>query len=642
MNLYQPIEPAILDWQDGVPYSARFGDVYHSRAGGVAQSEHVFLSGCRIRERWSELAANTLLPHLPFVVLEFGFGLGINFLTTLNAWLNRPLSPDDQTTLHYVGFEKHPLSAEDLAKVLRPFAEFDQSVGLLLSCWPAPTPGMHRVVLDDQKFILDLWFGDAAESLSQWQGHADAVYLDGFSPKKNEALWTESLFRLLAKRMRGDALLATYSVALSVRRGLEAASFLVEKRPGFANKRDMLVARQYVHPAQPKQKPSLIPDKPAKILVVGAGIAGVWVSNALARAGHAVELIDESDTIAAKASGNPVGAFHPHLSIDDNRLSQLSRQGCEATLYSLQRLTHKGLLRPGIDWALLGHLQLADSVEDQAQCIKVVEHLNFPPTFLRWLGNQQTEQVCGLRSRYGGFWFSQAGWINPRRWLDAALAEVAGKVQLHLGRKVAKVFSSFDADSVTGILLEDGDFMHADRVVIASAEQSLSLLALPTNLTSIVKGQVSVLRGHHPLPKCVISGSSYGIPLPRGRLLIGATYERPAHDLSVTETAHQQNLYRWANAFPDTRSCEIEFGRSALRSVWPDRLPAVGNAMNINGDCLPDIFFATGYASRGLTWAVLAADVIAAQLTHLPSPLPKHLQASIDPKRFALRWFKKK
>jgi tRNA 5-methylaminomethyl-2-thiouridine biosynthesis bifunctional protein len=71
----------------------------------------------------------------------------------------------------------------------------------------------------------------------------DAFYLDGFSPAKNPDLWSPLICRNLARLTKPGATLATWSVAGSVRRALSEAGFVVEKRLGFADKRQMLVGR---------------------------------------------------------------------------------------------------------------------------------------------------------------------------------------------------------------------------------------------------------------------------------------------------------------------------------------------------------------------------------------------------------------
>src|SRR5690554_730624 len=90
------MEPADLVWRDGVPESARFGDVYFSRDNGLEETRYVFIGRNRLRERFAELADNR---H--FVVAETGFGTGLNFLAAWAEWLDcRP--KDDSAILHFV------------------------------------------------------------------------------------------------------------------------------------------------------------------------------------------------------------------------------------------------------------------------------------------------------------------------------------------------------------------------------------------------------------------------------------------------------------------------------------------------------------------------------------------------------------
>ncbi|WP_395402957.1 hypothetical protein ACHMW6_31310 [Pseudoduganella sp. UC29_106] len=49
------------------------------------------------------------------------------------------------------------------------------------------------------------------------------------------------------------------------------------------------------------------------------------------------------------------------------------------------------------------------------------------------------------------------------------------------------------------------------------------------------------------------------------------------------------------------------------------------------------IYTLLGYASRGLIWAPLAAELLASQLEHEPLPLEATLAAALDPARFLLK-----
>lgn len=226
-----PITPSPLEFEpDGTPRSSLYGDVYHTRSGGPAQAQHVFLAGNDLPARWQNQAQ--------FTILETGFGLGLNFLATWSAWLN---DPQRCQRLHFISVEKHPVSADDLAKAHAAWPEFEALAAQLRQNWPALTAENHRIERAEGRIVLDLIFGDALEALPQLEARADAFYLDGFAPDKNPELWSVPLFQALARLAAPGTTLATWSVAGSVRRGLNAAGFHTEKRAGFGGKRQMLV-----------------------------------------------------------------------------------------------------------------------------------------------------------------------------------------------------------------------------------------------------------------------------------------------------------------------------------------------------------------------------------------------------------------
>jgi tRNA U34 5-methylaminomethyl-2-thiouridine-forming methyltransferase MnmC len=85
--------------------------------------------------------------------------------------------------------------------------------------------------------------GDARETLLDWQGQADAWFLDGFSPAKNPELWGADLMAKVACHTAPHGTVATYTAAGFVRRGLADAGFDVTRLPGYGRKRHMTRAR---------------------------------------------------------------------------------------------------------------------------------------------------------------------------------------------------------------------------------------------------------------------------------------------------------------------------------------------------------------------------------------------------------------
>src|ERR1700722_15575821 len=139
-----PSSPVIFD-PDGLPRSRRFGDVYFSREGGLAESRAVFLAGCGLPQRWAGRSR--------FVVAELGFGTGLNILALLDLWRRRR---DSQAKLHIFSVEAFPISASDAARALAPWPEVADLAAELLARWPRCARGFHRIELAGLGAVIDL------------------------------------------------------------------------------------------------------------------------------------------------------------------------------------------------------------------------------------------------------------------------------------------------------------------------------------------------------------------------------------------------------------------------------------------------------------------------------------------------------
>ncbi len=216
---------ADIDWRDGdVPVSTRFDDPYFSLENGLEETRYVFLDGNGLPDRFCD----------GFHVAELGFGTGLNFLTTLLAWQAGGASG----RLCFTSFEAYPMTAPDMAQALSAFPEVAEPARHLIRAWER---GEADTTLADS-VELRIIVGDARETLPEWQGKADAWYLDGFSPAKNPELWGPELMAEVGRHTAPGGTAATYTAAGFVRRGLDAAGFDVIRRPGYGRKRHMTVA----------------------------------------------------------------------------------------------------------------------------------------------------------------------------------------------------------------------------------------------------------------------------------------------------------------------------------------------------------------------------------------------------------------
>lgn len=219
-----------LEWRDGnFPVSTQFDDPYYSVVDGRAETDHVFIKGNKLNERWPDMKSST--------IAELGFGTGLNFLETVRQWQALDLT---NHKLHFISFEQYPITQEEMAKALSHWPELATLANRLTTIWHTE----KSIEVDFSETVkLTIRIGDANTLLPDLNLKADAWFLDGFSPAKNPELWNESLMLEVGKHTAPQGTFATYTAAGFVKRGLQSAGFQVEKTKGFGRKRDMLIGQ---------------------------------------------------------------------------------------------------------------------------------------------------------------------------------------------------------------------------------------------------------------------------------------------------------------------------------------------------------------------------------------------------------------
>ncbi|MGY8526917.1 bifunctional tRNA (5-methylaminomethyl-2-thiouridine)(34)-methyltransferase MnmD/FAD-dependent 5-carboxymethylaminomethyl-2-thiouridine(34) oxidoreductase MnmC [Paracidovorax citrulli] len=651
----EPAEPILS--ADGTPYSPRYDDVYHSVEGGLAQARHVFLGGNGLPDRWRG--------RRQFVIAETGFGQGLNFLATWQAWRD---DADRCATLHFVSIEKHPFTREGLAAVHASLpADLADLSALLRDAWPLPIPGLHRLTFEDGRVVLTLCFGDVESLLPRLSLGADAFYLDGFSPSRNADMWQPSVMKGLARLARDGATLATYTAAGFVRRGLQAAGFEVTKAPGFGSKRDMTVARLPEGRRRRHRPAQAGAWSRRSAVVVGAGLSGCAVAERLTARGWDVMLVDACDGPARVTSSHRAAAMHPHLSADDAALSRLSRAGNLYARRCWQQLAEAG--HP-VGWNGTGVLQVGRSEEDAALQQQALAALGLPQEFVRWMSAGEAAQAHGAPVPRGGLWFPLAGWAAPPDICAAQLAMAAqrGRLSARFGCQVSALQRVDDEWA----LYDDAGaaIARAPVVVLANADAALRLVPLQAMPIRRVRGQLTTLEPAtlqalgvgetHVWPDCVISGAGYLLPRDgQGRARIGSSYEPDEGPLVERAETHAANLAKLSALLPplagglETVDPAGLRGYVGVRSVSYNRLPWVGalpdeaacaaSAASLRGAHLRDIprqpglYGLLALASRGLTWAALGAELLASRIEGEPLPVEAELADALDPARLLLR-----
>lgn len=658
-GLLTAMESPQLEWNAlDEPQSSLYGDCYFSASGGDAESQHVFIDGSRLAARFAEADGAT------FSIGELGFGSGLNFLL---SWSLFEHSAPAGARLHYWSVDRYPLRRDALERALTRWPGLAPQRDELLNAYPPPVPGVHRRRFASGRVSVDFVWADISDALEELdalpQPGIDAWFLDGFAPSRNAAMWAPEVFRAIARSSKAGASVASYSAAGQVRRGLEAAGFTVSKRPGFGSKRECVAAvlEQAVPAAPPRSTPWDLAEgpalRPAQVLVIGAGLAGAHAAAALARRGFSVTVVEAGDPAAA-ASGNPQGVLFNRLSHQRSTLSDFSlfAFGFARTVY--QQLFAEGRLRSNVDGDFAGCLQI-DAPRGDPEAL--AEALQALPELARAVDVSEASALIGSRSQSGGIWQGDAGWLSPPA-VCRALLTTPG---ITLKRRCGEIELQRQQNGLWSAVAADGAVLASAEVAILAAgvatRQFSQAAALPLRA---VRGQTTQI----PAPagqqlQASLCHRGYITPAQAGIHCIGASFGPGDEDTQLRENEHVSNLSALAGALPDWAEALEALdpatlgGRAALRCVSPDYLPLAGpvplhNAflqrfaklgedakqlIGAPGPCHPGLYVSVAHGSRGLSYAALAAELIASQIAGDLLPLSRELQRAVAPARFLIR-----
>ncbi|AOP92209.1 TPA: bifunctional tRNA (5-methylaminomethyl-2-thiouridine)(34)-methyltransferase MnmD/FAD-dependent 5-carboxymethylaminomethyl-2-thiouridine(34) oxidoreductase MnmC [Enterobacter hormaechei] len=651
------IQPANLEFNaEGTPVSRDFDDVYFSNDNGLEETRYVFLEGNHLSTRFPEH------PRRLFVVAESGFGTGLNFLTLWQAFdCFRAAYPEATLQrLHFISFEKFPLTAHDLRLAHQRWPELAHWAEQLQTQWPPAIGGCHRLILDDGRVTLDLWLGDINDLTDKLDDSmnqkVDAWFLDGFAPAKNPDMWSPHLFSAMARLARPGATLATFTSAGFVRRGLQEAGFTMRKTKGFGRKRDMLVGVMEQDLAIPAQAPWFArrASTSREVAIVGGGIASALLSLALLHRGWQVTLYCADEAPATGASGNRQGALYPLLSAHDPALFQFF----PAAFTFARRLYDSLPVAFDHDWC--GVTQLGWDEKSQQKITQMLS-LGLPEDIAHAVTAQQVAETAGVDTGCGGIQYPLGGWLCPAELTSAAIALGQSRgLTVHYAHKV----QSLSRTAHWELRFADGKEAQHASVVLANGHhisqftQTASLPVYP------VGGQVSHIPTAPQLSKLrqVLCYDGYLTPQnpSNGHHCIGASYHRGETDMHYSEADQQQNRQRLVDSFPDAswaKEVDVSEGqaRCGVRCATRDHLPMAGNVPDydatlevyqdladsketaVSAPVHPELFMLGGLGSRGLCSAPLLAEALAAQMSDEPVPLDRVTLAGLNPNRLWVR-----
>ena len=639
------IDPNITFNFAGRPFSSRYNSFYHELRPLEAAKDIFF----------SNLFMRSLEGQTDFSVIgELGFGTGLNFALACNYWKKRN---DCDARLHYVAIEPYPLEAHQVDKFLSGFSELDAERRELVSGYPIPHVGFHRVWSKDNKIALTLAVGPVEEVLAEVEAEVGLWFLNGFPLRINPEMWSQTVCLELARLSKPDAYLISVCDDKEIQHRLAMQGFQMEKRDSLCGKLRVLegkfIGKSKVRYLAPWFRPPPPVQSQGTIGVIGAGIAGCAMAEALARRGKRTLLFDQQEDVAQRASGIEAGLIAPELGLNASNMNRFYDRAYRMALSSIEDSE--------IKWNSRGVIEFFQKDEARRRVQHMKDGASLWHGAAQLMSPSESSSQIGIKVSSHGIWFPHGGALNPKRYAQY----MSQKAESFLGTTVHEITYRDD-----GWWLYDYSGQRiatVDTLVIAAAQQSNFFKPISFLPLSSLLGQISFIpknENSHKLKASIIN-NGYLMPSIDGFHVLGSTYSRDGFEENqwpqpVTIDGHKQNYdnldWELKSLFSDYQFDQW-LGYSAIRSATPDRLPVVGpvpEAKKFKRDFArlshgptgkfpsgvayqPNLFVLAGFGSRGIMTSALSAEVLTSQMLGEPWPIERTVTTALSPSRFLAR-----
>jgi glycine oxidase len=350
---------------------------------------------------------------------------------------------------------------------------------------------------------------------------------------------------------------------------------------------------------------------PGRAVVVGGGLIGLAVADALAVRGLAVQVVEAGAGagrgLPGSASAVAAGMLAPvtESELDPPELTRLGFEslarypGWVADLEARSGLScgyrREGTLAVALDRDEAADLErLAAILSDTGRAVHAIDAREL----------RRREPRLAARA-LGGLFVPGDHAVDPRRLLRAlatALARGTGRVRS--GLPVERVERSGAAWRVRAADVA----LDADVVVLATGAWGAGAIELPAPLPALrpVKGQLVRLHGEPLLTHVIRTPQVYLVQRESGEIVVGATVEAQGFDVRATAGAVAELLRSARDLVPDTAElelCEVSVG---LRPATSDHLPLIGPYPGLAG-----LYLAMGHYRNGVLLAPATARLLA-------------------------------
>jgi glycine oxidase len=366
-----------------------------------------------------------------------------------------------------------------------------------------------------------------------------------------------------------------------------------------------------------------------KILIVGAGIAGLAIGWRLAEAGASVEIL-ERGRAGRGATWASAGMIAPGVEIggEESALAHFARESRNAWPAFAAELEQAS----GCDIGFRedGSLIVAANDMRERELQDRARHLSDRHLRAEWLSPSalRAREPLLASDLRGALHVGDDAQVDNRALGDALPAALARtKARLREGCDVQALI--VDKDRARGVVTSEGA-IEGDAIVLASGAWLNGVAGVTQgDLPPVApaKGQMIALEppADVALPKALVWDEDIYLVPRRGRLIAGATMEEAGFDTSVTREARNDLLAAACRLIPQAHAWRLSEIWAGLRPKTPDSMPVLGET------AIAGLFVAGGQFRNGILFAPMVAELMRSIVL---KGTGEHAYAAFDPKRF--------
>ena len=615
-----------LKFKNSVPFSEKFQDFYFSKNDpiGLKESYHNFILGSQLEKKLKKQKKQQ------FIIGELGFGTGINFFNTTKLFTN------SHHKLHFISCEKFPLSQKSLKKFYYTLPKKEQTLALaFLNQYPLLPEGIFMLHFFNN-VKLTLFFGDVKDFFPLIQKPCDLWFLDGFNPKNNPSMWDEEVLKCLKTKTTNGGTLHTFSVQGNLRRNLQKQGFLVKKIKGYATKRECLWAQKntidekdYTPAWFHYQRSRNIKVK--KAIVLGAGIAGTSIANALAHRNWKVLVYDKNSSFAQGTSSLPYALVKPKIFLDHKALiNQFAYFSFPFAFKKINQLHKK-----------YGNIIYQKGIKEKISKKKSIE--------LTKLAKKFTTEIVRVKGL--DFYYPNALIIQPQNLCESLLLNGGKNIEFYYNQKVAKIekiknqWCIFDE--------KNHCLERANVLILANAFEGILGFPLPLDNDQITLNYGYIFHTNLQIKESFLKEKKYAIKTSDGSFL-GSSFslkqEKPNKKfLELCKETFlnysQENLLKaykgkriyTKDSFPlvGEINFEDEF-KKKYADLWKGKKAWWYPKISETG-----LFLFSAFGSRGMSYSLISSELLASQLNGESLVFPTKILEKLEPNRLFVNLAKK-